>query len=73
MNGSVLAKHRAQMLDWTYTLTQAQQCLVDAQVATHPVAKLVPDIACEIAFAHGWQVAERRPSPGAVLLNLAKG
>jgi hypothetical protein len=57
----------------TASVTAAQRSLVEAQVATHPNAKLVPEIAAEIAAAYGWPVAERQLSPGDRLLKLSKG
>lgn len=69
---SILADHRRALSLFSNTVTAAQQSLVEAQLASHPVARLVPDIAAEIAAAHGWPVAERRPSPGERLLNLSK-
>lgn len=70
---SILSDHKRAASLFTSSVTAAQRSLVEAELFSHPIAKVVPDIAAEISAAHGWPVAERRPSPGERLLNLVKG
>lgn len=73
MPGSILARHRADLLLDTIAMTAAQQSALDAALAANPAARANPKAAVEIAASFGFTPTLPRPSPGAELLRRAKG